>query len=182
MIILGMDPVIYVDPIYIYREKDLTDRQVVYHELGRDSSGNTNLEKLITTPEGLLTQKGSYNQFTEWTTKYIIQNERDFEIWNKYMPIPERVDWSPVFEAKKGSASGVLSVVAISTSAKAAPGRVSVIFTIPNRRSWPVLINRTGIHQDQVVLDKKTGGHRKMLVAGLSWIRWRLAGALVRVR
>lgn len=97
----GMEPVIYVNPLYRYREQDLANWQVQYHVLGRDPDGSIHWERIITTPEGELTQKGSYNQFTEWTTQYIIASERDFEIWNKYVPLPEQVDWTPVLQAKE---------------------------------------------------------------------------------
>jgi len=97
----GMDPVIYIGPRYIYDEKDLSNWQVKYYDLGTDADGNHHWRKEIITPEGVLTEQGAYNQFTPWTTEYIIKDERSFEIWNKYVPIPVEVDWSPVLEAKR---------------------------------------------------------------------------------
>lgn len=97
----GMDPVIYTGPDFIYADKDLAKWVVDHKELGRDQDGNHHWSMTITTPEGTLSTKGAYNQFTPWTTEYLIKNEKDFDIWNKYVPIPERVDWGPVIEAKR---------------------------------------------------------------------------------
>lgn len=97
----GMDPVIYAEPIYIYDEKDLARWEVETKDLGQDSDGNHGWRKFIKTPEGELTCSGAYNKYTEWVTEHIIKTEKDFDIWNKYMPLPMKVDWTPVLEAKK---------------------------------------------------------------------------------
>lgn len=97
----GMDPVIYVGPEFIFDEKDLAKWEVKYRELGEDADGSMHWVRTIATPEGILTEKGAYNKFTSWITEYIIKDERDFELWNKYVPLPEKVDWSPVIEAKR---------------------------------------------------------------------------------
>lgn len=97
----GMDPVIYVSPGYKYDEKDLANWEVKYYDLGVDEDGNHHWRRTITTPDGVLTEKGAYNEFTPWTMEYIIKDEESFEIWNKYVPVPVSVDWTPVIEAKK---------------------------------------------------------------------------------
>lgn len=97
----GMDPVIYEKPKYIYDEKDLANWEVEHKVLGKDGEGNWHWKEIIKTPEGELTCAGAYNKYTEWVTEYIIKDERDFEIWNKYIPLPQKVDWTPVIEAKK---------------------------------------------------------------------------------
>lgn len=97
----GMDPVIYVAPDYIYNQKDLANWEVRNQNYGVDGDGNNHCGRTITTPDGILTEKYAYNQYTSWVTEYITKNEKDFEIWNKYVPIPEKVDWTPVIEAKK---------------------------------------------------------------------------------
>jgi alpha-mannosidase len=56
--------------------------------------------EIINTPEGTLTIKGARNEFTDWTTEYLIKSEADFEIWNTHVPIPEKVDWTSVINAK----------------------------------------------------------------------------------
>jgi hypothetical protein len=95
-----MDPVIYSGPNYIFKEKDLANWDEKYYESAIDAKGVTQWVKTITTPAGVLTTKGAYNKFTPWETEFIIKNEKDFDIWNKYVPIPEKVDWTPVREAK----------------------------------------------------------------------------------
>lgn len=97
----GMDPVIYIGPGFIFNEKDLVNWIVDYKELGVDENGNHLWVRNIATPEGMLIERGAYNQFTLWTTEHIIKSEKDFEVWNKYVPVPEKVDWTPVIEAKK---------------------------------------------------------------------------------
>jgi len=97
----GMDPVIYAGPDFFYGPKARADWEEDYREFGRDGDGNTRWCRNITTPEGVLTEHGAYNRFTGWTTEHIIKNERDFELWNKFLPIPEKVDWSPVIAVKE---------------------------------------------------------------------------------
>lgn len=98
---LGMDPVIYSGPEFIYREKDIANWDVNFIEAPKNSDGVTEWAKTITTPGGILRTKGAYNEFTCWETEFIIKNEMDFEIWNKYVPMPDKVDWTPVREAKR---------------------------------------------------------------------------------
>jgi len=97
----NMDPVIYTAPRYEYNEKDLARWQVKVTELGTDSDGNRRWIQEINTPEGTLVQRSSANSFTSWITEYPIKSERDFEIWDRYVPLPEKVDWAPVVTAKK---------------------------------------------------------------------------------
>lgn len=96
----GMDAVIYVSPRYVYNQQDLANWQVEKKELGHDRDGNLLWEEKIKTPEGELVSRGASNAFTSWVTEHLIKTEADFEIWNKYVPVPERVDWTPVIEAK----------------------------------------------------------------------------------
>ena len=96
-----MDPVIYVGPEFIYDDGDLGKWEIKKTETGISPNGNHQWASVITTPEGALTEKGEYNQYTGWTTEHIIKNERDFDLWSKYFPLPAKVDWTPVIEAKK---------------------------------------------------------------------------------
>lgn len=97
----GMDPVVYVSPIYQYKSADLANWEKRKINLGYSKSGcHTWVEEIIT-PMGTLSVKKEKNQYTQWITKHLIETERDFEIWKKYFPLPCAVDWSPVIEAKK---------------------------------------------------------------------------------
>lgn len=98
---IGMDPVLYRNPLYIYDEKDLADWQLKQIDLGKDEDGNVRWRQEVTTPEGMLVTEGANNQYTSWITRFPIQTEKDFELWNKYIPLPVKVDWTPVREAKR---------------------------------------------------------------------------------
>ena len=97
----GMDPVIYSSPKYRYNSADLAKWEKKVIDLGVNSSGYKVIIEEYITPEGSLTKRIESNQFTPWTTKRLIENERDFELWKKYCPRPCEVDWSPVIAAKK---------------------------------------------------------------------------------
>ncbi len=97
----GMDPVIYCGPNYIYDERDLANWQVDTVDTGTDDQGYHHYVRTITTPGGVLTEKLAENAFTPWTTEYAIKDEQTFEIWNKYVPVPVKVDWTPVIECKR---------------------------------------------------------------------------------
>ncbi len=97
----GMDPIIYTGPSYTYNPSDLSDWQVEYKGTGTGPNGESLWVQNITTPSGVLTCRGANNEFTGWTTEYLIKTERDFDIWSKHIPIPIKVDWSPVISAKQ---------------------------------------------------------------------------------
>ena len=96
-----MDPVIYVGPEYLYNQKDLSNWSIKVADLGKTDDGDHLWQKTISTPDGDLVIKGAHNKYTSWITEFPIKNEKHFKIWNKYIPLPESVDWSPVIEAKK---------------------------------------------------------------------------------
>ncbi len=98
---IGMDPVIYAFPNYLYDDKDWAHWRVEHRQLGVDAGGNRPWADRITTPEGVLTTQGASNSYTAWVTEHIIKTERDFELWNKYVPLPARIDWTPVRAARK---------------------------------------------------------------------------------
>ena len=94
----GMDPVIYVDPARIYTDNDNKNWQADFKSQPVDD--HYEYIRTYTTPGGVLTEKGAYNQFTGWVTEHVIKNEDDFELWNKYIPLPT-LDFAPVLEAKE---------------------------------------------------------------------------------
>jgi len=97
----GMDWVIYAGPQFIYHEPDLQNWAVKRTDLGTDADGVHYWQEVIETPGGNLNLKHSANQFTSWITEYPIKSERDFEIWAEYVPLPVKVDWTPIIEIKK---------------------------------------------------------------------------------
>lgn len=98
---LGMDPVLYRGPDFIYNPSDLSKWEEKFIDLGVDQHGVHHWEKTIITPKGQLHTAGSWDVFTSWVTEMPIKNEGDFELWNEFIPLPEKVDWTPVIEAKK---------------------------------------------------------------------------------
>ncbi len=96
----NMDPVIYVQPEYIYDDSSWTNWQVKRVDLGL-VGGNPTWKEIITTPEGELTKTMSQNEFTLWESEHLLKSEHDFEIWSKYLPAPANVNWDRVIAAKK---------------------------------------------------------------------------------
>jgi len=98
---VGMEPVIYWDPTYIFDPKDLENWDDKTINTGKVLVGATHWLRTIATPKGDLTERGAYSGKTGWTTEYLIKSERDFELWHEFIPVPVRVDWTEILEIKK---------------------------------------------------------------------------------
>lgn len=96
----GMDSVIYSGPAYIYSGDSIAKWQSERKDLGLDDSGNHRWADVITTPEGTLTLNGAFNDITGWETEHLIKTKEDFELFRKFSPIPERLDFAPAIEAR----------------------------------------------------------------------------------
>jgi hypothetical protein len=96
----GMDPVIYRRPREVCDERDLSNWQVRRTDLGV-VEGNRCWREEVVTPDGKLTRAGAANEFTSWETEHLIKGPRDFELWEKWKPLPVEIDWAPVVEAKE---------------------------------------------------------------------------------
>ncbi|MCJ7739626.1 MAG: hypothetical protein MUQ10_20335, partial [Anaerolineae bacterium] len=92
----GMDWVIYQNPDLVYSEHDLANWRTTRREVGPNQ-----WQEVIETPEGTLTHTRASNVFTTWSTEHIIKTERDFALWEKYVPVPISVDWTPVADAQR---------------------------------------------------------------------------------
>ena len=97
----GMDWVIYVGPRFEYDEADRARWVRTTTDLGTDASGNQSWRETIETPGGTLSTTRARNAFTTWTTEHLIQSEADFELWETHVPLPQRIDWTPVTKAKE---------------------------------------------------------------------------------
>jgi uroporphyrinogen-III decarboxylase len=97
---VGMDPVIYMNPTYEYAPSEIANWQIEHKELGIINNAHTWVD-IIRTPDGELFDKRAKNEFTQWRTEHLIKTEKDFDLWNKYVPLPIKVDWAGVIEAKK---------------------------------------------------------------------------------
>jgi len=96
----GMDWIIYSNPRFVYRDKDLANWKKTDIDLGLDSDGTYQFKHIIKTPEGELSYGLGWNQFTAWITEFLIKSERDFDLWQKYIPLLEKVDWTPIIDIK----------------------------------------------------------------------------------
>jgi len=96
----GMDYAIYVSPDYTYAESDLAKWQVDRRDLGLDSQGNHAWEETITTPKGTLHHAGAWNEVTPWITEHLIKNEADFDLWDRFNPIPIAANFEKIQAAR----------------------------------------------------------------------------------
>ncbi|MGB9620748.1 MAG: hypothetical protein ACPL7K_10070, partial [Armatimonadota bacterium] len=95
----GLDMAIYCGPTYEFDEKDLAAWQVEHVDLGTDASGVFSWIDTIKTPGGELRCAGAGNPITSWITEPLVKNEADFELFDKYLPVPVKVDGTPVRQA-----------------------------------------------------------------------------------
>lgn len=95
----NMAPVIYTGPVYKFDERDLAHWQVTVDDRGTDNQGVRNWTETITTPGGSLRTVKASNKFTSWETEPLVKTKEDFEIFNKYFPVPIGVDGTNVKNA-----------------------------------------------------------------------------------
>lgn len=60
-----------------------------------DNSDDRIVHHLIHTPDGDLSYKTAGNRMTTWITEYLIKNDDDIKLIDKYMPVPE-LDHGPI--------------------------------------------------------------------------------------
>lgn len=105
----GLDKVIYCMPNMVYDARDLANWQHEQRDLGIDRDGNHLYASTITTPKGQLTFRSATNAFTGWTTEFMIKSQADIELFEKYAPVPVRLDPAPVIAAQERlGASGIV--------------------------------------------------------------------------
>ena len=95
----GMDTVIYTGPRETYSDTDRASWNDVSGPVTTDSDGVRHWKSVIHTPGGDLTMERASNDITTWETEHLIKSERDFELFEKYAPVPT-ADWTPAREAK----------------------------------------------------------------------------------
>lgn len=96
----GIDGAVYVSPRYSYNERDQANWQTDRRHEAADRDGVERWQATTTTPEGTLHHAGASNQFTGWQTEYLIKNEQDFGLWDRYCPVPTAADLTPIQEAR----------------------------------------------------------------------------------
>ena len=98
--LLGLDQAIYVSPTYQYSELSLADWRIEHHDLGLDEDGDRHWEETIHTPKGILHHAGEINDITGWETEPLVKNEDDFNLWEKFLPMPRAADFSAIQAAR----------------------------------------------------------------------------------
>lgn len=98
---IGVDPVIYCSPRFSYAETSQANWQIKRQELTAAPTGEKQCAETIVTPSGKITCKYAITPATQVCSEYLIKTEQDFEIWNKYAPVPVAVDWSPAIFVKQ---------------------------------------------------------------------------------
>jgi uroporphyrinogen decarboxylase len=96
-----MDYVIYLPVDFTFDHKDLANWQLSKTEVFTRADGTREWWESITTPKGILHRKCAATAITEFTLEPFIKNEADFDIWNKYCPVPTGVDLTRLKEAKE---------------------------------------------------------------------------------
>ncbi len=97
----GMDFAIYVSPTYRYAARDLERWRSARVDRGVDADGNHHWEETVTTPAGTLHRAGAWNAITSWETEHFIKTPDDFEIWDRYAPLPVAADLSALHAARE---------------------------------------------------------------------------------
>jgi len=97
----GLDYAIYVSPDYIYDEKDRAKWECKRVDKGLDADGNHCWEERIVTPKGELHHAGAYNEITAWELECLIKTERDFALWNEFLPVPIGADFTKIRQARE---------------------------------------------------------------------------------
>jgi uroporphyrinogen decarboxylase len=95
----GMDPVLYTGPIFKYSDKDQAEWRTKTVDLGTDRDGVYPWREEIETPGGRLSHAYGRNDYTQWETEHLIKNEGDFELFEKYFPVPVAADLTAIQEA-----------------------------------------------------------------------------------
>ncbi len=96
----GMDPVVYVAPIYEFSPEDHSNWRVEKSEPVLGGDGYLHWTERIHTPGGVLVKECAKDKYTGWDTKHLIVTDADWDLFERYAPSPIRIDWTPVITAK----------------------------------------------------------------------------------
>jgi hypothetical protein len=92
----GLDMAIYCGPKMEFDEKGLANWQVDHADFGTDADGVFSWVDTIKTPGGKLRFAGSGDPITSWVIEPLVKDEADFELFDRYVPVPAKVDGAPV--------------------------------------------------------------------------------------
>jgi len=95
-----MDFVIYNAVSCVFDEKDKAN-WVIETSPPKFENGAAHYEETITTPAGQLHRKYATNEYTTFDTEHLIKTKQDFDIFNRYWPVPVSVDAAGVHADKE---------------------------------------------------------------------------------
>jgi len=98
---VGMDPVIYIHPKPVYGKNADARWKTEIISQSAAPDGSFERRERIVTPDGILHAAYAGNQFTGWMTEHPIKTMDDFAIWERNIPVPERMDYSEIIAAKE---------------------------------------------------------------------------------
>ncbi|MFI4911707.1 MAG: uroporphyrinogen decarboxylase family protein [Sedimentisphaeraceae bacterium JB056] len=87
-----MDFVIYNHIKHEFDQRDLANWRVEKTPLPAPSPDSISWREVITTPEGTLSQVLVKNPITFYETEHLVKTKEDFELFNKYWPVPNGID------------------------------------------------------------------------------------------
>ena len=96
-----LDMVVYAGPRFEFDDQDLSNWQVEHKTMETGTDDLFSWIDTITTPGGELCCTGAGNKITSWLIEPLIKTKKDFDIFNKYLPWPTRIDGSCVRECKE---------------------------------------------------------------------------------
>ena len=95
-----MDFVIYNNITHIFDKKDQANWKIETTP-PKFNNGAYHYKETITTPGGQLHRKYATNEYTSFDTEHLIKTKADFDIFNKYWPVPVGIDASGVHADKE---------------------------------------------------------------------------------
>lgn len=98
---IGMEPVIYCAPRFSYTETAQTNWQLRRRKVTPAPGCGRQWSETVTTPDGKLVCRYAADEISVQVTEPLLKTEADFELWNKHVPVPAAVDWSPVINVKQ---------------------------------------------------------------------------------
>jgi uroporphyrinogen-III decarboxylase len=103
-----MDTVIYDHVKHIFDDRDLANWKVEKTQLPAKSDNAVSWREVITTPEGTLSQVIVKNPITMYESEHLVKTKEDFELFNKYWPVPVGLDISNIKADKERLGNGGL--------------------------------------------------------------------------
>lgn len=104
-----MDFAIYCSPKYLYHHDEQDNWKIKHIDHPVNADGNGSFEEYITTPKGVLHYAIEFNEITSWNSEHLIKSPADFELYQQFCPLPDKVDFSLMqIEKRKLGERGII--------------------------------------------------------------------------